>query len=151
MVWCSACNWGSQLLTFTHTHTHHHHHHHLPFQTPHTHQLLLSTASPKPGVSTTVSLSFTPFSSMSTVVASMLTVCFIRSVECESACVCWYDKCVVCEGQGGRRKARRIGKGRRKRKGRRGREKKEGGGGGRGRGGPGGGDGGDNMPNMVSF
>lgn len=43
------------------------------------HHCWLSTASPKPGVSTTVNLSFTPFSSMSTVVASMLTVCWIRS------------------------------------------------------------------------
>lgn len=42
---------------------------------------LLSTASPNPGVSTTVSLSFTPFSSISTVVASMLTVCEMRSAE----------------------------------------------------------------------
>ena len=43
------------------------------------HQCRLSTASPKPGVSTTVSRSFTPFSSISTVVASILTVCSIRS------------------------------------------------------------------------
>ena len=41
------------------------------------------TASPNPGVSTTVSLSLTPFSSMSTVVASMLTVCVTRSVRRE--------------------------------------------------------------------
>lgn len=44
-----------------------------------TNQALLSTASPNPGVSTTVSLNLTPFSSMSTVVASILTVCLMRS------------------------------------------------------------------------
>lgn len=43
----------------------------------------LSTASPNPGVSTTVKRNFTPFSSMSTVVASMFTVCLMRS-RCET-------------------------------------------------------------------
>ena len=47
--------------------------------TIHLYHALLSTASPKPGVSTTVSRNLTPFSSMSTVVASMLTVCLMRS------------------------------------------------------------------------
>ena len=42
---------------------------------------LLSTASPNPGVSTTVRRNLTPFSSMSTVVASIVTVCLMRSVE----------------------------------------------------------------------
>lgn len=40
----------------------------------------MSIASPKPGVSTTVSLSFTPRSSISTVDASNLTVCLVFAV-----------------------------------------------------------------------
>lgn len=36
-------------------------------------------ASPKPGVSTTVSRNLTPLSSISTVEASIFTVCFVRS------------------------------------------------------------------------
>ena len=44
-----------------------------------TYHFSLLTASPNPGVSTTVSLSLTPFSSMSTVVASILTVWAMRS------------------------------------------------------------------------
>lgn len=45
------------------------------------HHSLLLTASPKPGVSTMVSLSFTPFSSMSTVCLMISTVWFIRSAK----------------------------------------------------------------------
>ena len=56
--------------------------------THHTYQAPLSTESPKPGVSTTVSLSFTPFSSMSTVVASILTVCLMRSRGCVHVNMC---------------------------------------------------------------
>lgn len=40
----------------------------------------LSIASPKPGVSTTVSRSFTPRSSISTVEASNFTVCLVLAV-----------------------------------------------------------------------
>ena len=65
----------------------------------HTYQVPLFTESPNPGVSTTVSLSFTPFSSMSTVVASILTVCLMRSRGmCMSMCVC---VCVWVGGGGG--------------------------------------------------
>lgn len=45
-----------------------------------THHSVLFTASPKPGVSTMVSLSFTPFSSMSTVFLVISTVWLIRSL-----------------------------------------------------------------------
>ena len=59
-----------QKHTHMHTHTHRqtrsHTHTHTRAHT-HTHHCLLSTASPKPGVSTTVNLSFTPLSSISTV------------------------------------------------------------------------------------
>ena len=51
------------------------------------HHFLLSTASPKPGVSTTVSLNLTPLSSISTVVASMDTVCFTLSARKRRVCV----------------------------------------------------------------
>ena len=53
----------------------------LPGKSSNTHHCSLLTASPNPGVSTTVSLSFTPFSSMSTVVASILTVWEMRSAH----------------------------------------------------------------------
>lgn len=43
-----------------------------------TYQLLLSTASPKPGVSTIVSVRFTPFSFKSTLFVSTATVFFMR-------------------------------------------------------------------------
>lgn len=46
-----------------------------------TYHSVLLTASPKPGVSTMVSRSFTPFSSMSTACLVISTVCMIRSGE----------------------------------------------------------------------
>lgn len=46
-----------------------------------TYHSVLLTASPKPGVSTMVSRSFTPFSSMSTACLVISTVCMIRSRE----------------------------------------------------------------------
>ena len=47
----------------------------------HTYHCPLSTASPKPGVSTTVNLSLTPLSSISTVNVSIFTVCMMRSIH----------------------------------------------------------------------
>lgn len=46
-----------------------------------TYHSVLLTASPKPGVSTMVSRSLTPFSSMSTACLVISTVCMIRSGE----------------------------------------------------------------------
>ena len=54
---------------------------HIHMHFKHTHHCPLSTASPKPGVSTTVNLSLTPLSSMSTVNVSMFTVCTMRSIH----------------------------------------------------------------------
>ena len=82
---CSLYTHTLSYTTLSHTHTLTYTHSHIY----HTYQVPLFTESPNPGVSTTVSLSFTPFSSMSTVVASILTVCLMRSRGmCMWMCVC---------------------------------------------------------------
>lgn len=51
-----------------------------------TYHSVLFTASPNPGVSTMVSLSLTPFSSISTVCLVISTVCVIRSTNSKVCC-----------------------------------------------------------------